>query len=546
MFDYLQKFNTLPQNLRDSVSSPAAMAVILELETKYKIDLAATVMKVMVKTIPLAELSIYFVSDFSLDEQTAKKLTADLKERLFFPVANYLGYNASYSSVLPHTASPLTPVTNSPSEIDRVIKAVGISFASLDLNYRFKNILTTYLKGVRSRVDTRLTLGKEIISGGLGLEHKVIDKIFNICDEIRAGKILPSGKDLFLPNAAILSLPKGEETAKTGLDKIRSLYEKPGSARDIPYDLKAAIVKGEIKKPSVPLNLPIPEEAGEKMLSEHKEEIKPVVKEEIKPVLKEDSRPVIAPIIIAPKVESKVTAPIIAAPKVVLPVPEKEIDQKIIIPVSTPIIPAITKISIPQVPPLKPETALSNNSPVVLKDVPKIIKPPEKKASLFSGLFGSKKEKVLSEIMPVRSMEQTSTSVADLRNSASGATKVSAPVLKQEARIAPKVMGPLEELRYLDLVNFRRFGSSPVEIVAKVESKIRLLEKDGYDKMIGGVAAWRDSPVNSMYLKMGQEALKAGITFKELAATSKNSGNNAFLFWEEIEAIMALNGRLMF
>jgi len=83
MFDYLQKFKTLPQNLRDSVSSPAAMSVISELENRYKIDLAATVMKVMTKIIPLADLSIYFVSDFSLEQDIAKKLTAKLKEKLF-------------------------------------------------------------------------------------------------------------------------------------------------------------------------------------------------------------------------------------------------------------------------------------------------------------------------------------------------------------------------------------------------------------------------------------------------------------------------------
>jgi len=71
MFDYLQKFNTLPASLRDSVSSPAAMDVIAELENKYKIDLASTVMKVMAKIIPLADLSIYFVSDFSLNQETS-------------------------------------------------------------------------------------------------------------------------------------------------------------------------------------------------------------------------------------------------------------------------------------------------------------------------------------------------------------------------------------------------------------------------------------------------------------------------------------------
>src|SRR5680860_59097 len=169
MFDYLQKFNTLPQNLRDSVSSPAAMTVISDLENKYKVDLAATVIKVMAKIIPLADLSIYFVSDFSLDQETAKKLTAELKERLFFPVSNYLGYNASYSSIVPKTV--LAPAHL--AGVEKIIKDSGVVFAGVELNSRLKNILTTYLKGIRSRIDTRMTLNKEVISGGLGLDYKL-------------------------------------------------------------------------------------------------------------------------------------------------------------------------------------------------------------------------------------------------------------------------------------------------------------------------------------------------------------------------------------
>jgi len=536
MFDYLQKFNTLPLNLRESVSSPAAMAVILELENKYKIDLAATVMKVMTKIIPLADLSIYFVSDFSLDQESAKKLTAELKERLFFPVANYLGYNVSYSSVLPKTVLAATPASiKAPTEtikptptvasstfsaVDNIAKASGVSFASLDLTYRFKNILTTYLKGVRSRIDARLTLNKEIISGGLGLDHKTIDKIFKICDELHASQTLPSGEELSLPSGALMSLPVGEEATKSGLEKVRSLYEKPGSARDIPYDLKAAIVNGEIKKPTAPLNLPVPSESQEKLLSEPKEEIKPIV----------------APVVI----------------------PEKKPEIKLAIP-NIPTIPAIPVAPIIPTVPIAMVSAALKVAPIIISPVPKIIKPPEKKPSIFSSLFGAKKNISPTPILkpaqaPVKNLEfQTvpiiKPSIATLRNTAAQVKPVikKAPVIvAPEARQVPRVMSPIDELRYLDLVNFRRFGTSPVESTAKVESKIKLLEKDGYDKMVSGVAAWRESIVNSLYLKMGQEALKAGLTFKQYATNTQTKETNNSLFWEEIEAIMALNGRLMF
>ena len=494
MFDYLQKFNTLPASLRDSVSSPAAMDIIAELENKYKIDLASTVMKVMAKIIPLADLSIYFVSDFSLSQETAKKLTAELKERLFFPVANYLGYNASYSSIVPKTA----PAPAHLAGVEKVIKEAGVVFAGVELNTRFKTILATYLKGVRSRIDTRITLNKEIISGGLGLDHKVIDKIFKVSDEIIAGQTLPSG--------ASMSLPSGNEQAPTGLDKVRALYEKPGEARDIPYDLKAAISTGAIKKPVTALNLPQPIEASEKLLEEGEEEIKPIV------------------------------IPVVTKPfEVVTPV------TPIKIPVVAPVAPIIPPVVVPIIP--------------VVPLEPKINRPPEK-TGLLSNLFHAEAPKqtaqpVVKEVVPPKVTPVAQPSIATLRAEAAAPQKSEFKNTPTQAQIvdikaAPKVMGPVDELRYLDLVNFRRFGTSPEEATAKVESKIKLLEKDGYDKMVSGVLAWRASIVNSVYLKMGQEALTKGISLKQCADNYQLAKNPNYLVWSEIEAIMALNSRLMF
>ena len=48
MFDYLTKFNELPRELREKVSSPAAIVAVDALEKKYGVNLAALVLKVMV------------------------------------------------------------------------------------------------------------------------------------------------------------------------------------------------------------------------------------------------------------------------------------------------------------------------------------------------------------------------------------------------------------------------------------------------------------------------------------------------------------------
>jgi hypothetical protein len=109
----------------------------------------------------------------------------------------------------------------------------------------------------------------------------------------------------------------------------------------------------------------------------------------------------------------------------------------------------------------------------------------------------------------------------------------------------PKIMGPIEELQFLDLINFRRLGKTPAEATAKVFAKIKLLENEGYDKMVAGVRAWRQSPVNRLYLSLGQEAVVKGIFLKDIIAARQKAAQE-YLRLEEIEAIISLNSKLVF
>jgi hypothetical protein len=66
----------------------------------------------------------------------------------------------------------------------------------------------------------------------------------------------------------------------------------------------------------------------------------------------------------------------------------------------------------------------------------------------------------------------------------------------QDVRVVPKIMGPIEELQFLDLINFRRLGKTPEEITTKIFNKVKMLERDGYEKMITGITVWKKSPVS--------------------------------------------------
>jgi hypothetical protein len=118
-------------------------------------------------------------------------------------------------------------------------------------------------------------------------------------------------------------------------------------------------------------------------------------------------------------------------------------------------------------------------------------------------------------------------------------------VRMDDVRTAPRVMGPIEELRFLDLANFRRLGASPAEATAKIFSKIKLLEKSGYDRMTAGIAAWRQSEVNRLYLVMYRESAFKAKPILGIIEQLKASGKN-YLTVEEIDAIMLLNAKLIF
>jgi hypothetical protein len=482
-------------------------------------------MKVMVKSIQLGDLPTIFVSDFSLDIDNARKLTAELKEKLFFVVSNYLGYNASYSSVMPKVA-PISEI----SIPDRVIKESGIIFAGADLGQRFKAVLDTYIKGIRSRIDTRITLSKEIISGGLGLDHKTIDKIFNICDRLSR----PQEETVSSENTNTVN-------PKSGLEKIRALYEQPTAARDIPYDLSAAIAKGEIKKPEAPFSLPIPIESKEKMLSEPAEELKleapgvviptaPTVVPVPEPVAKTRfTSEVKKPATVNPQITSELKMPVSETPQITKPIENN--------------IPVQTRGEVSQ--------GIEAITPIA---PPKIVKPVEK-VSLWSKLFGKKEMNMEIKSMPKPAIPPvnasiSNSSVAARRMEAAASLRAESPKSLENLIVKPKqiprVMSPIDELKYLDLVNFRRLGASPAEAISKIDSKIKLLEKDGYEKKIGGIMAWKQSPVNKIYLKMGQDALKKGESLKDYALAAKKNNVTDLLSWEEIELIIKLNNQFMF
>ena len=477
MFDYLQQFNKLPKELREKVSSPAAMAILSSLENKYGVSLAMLVIQIMIKQVLIKDLVPYLIEEMSLTPDKAQSLSQELQERLFFSVATYLGLK--------------TPPSLNPEEkeLQVLMKENSIILPSQELMNRCRQILLTYRKGIRTKIDVRAALEKPVAQGGLGLEVAVVDRLLRSLEKSPVATSLPQA------SAAFTDLVNKNEASS--------------------YDLKSALARGAVKppaelmskfkSPAAKLNLQPELEAPEKTLAL---EDKGTVKENLPLSVQEKSIP-----------PSMVVKPLSSEPKL-----EKSNSQ----------------VMSPQPP----------AAPAEKKEVEANKFAPAPKSRLWSKLFKAQEKKAE---MPLKKISVSSDHLAEAVRAAAQAAPASVrpaasietKTKMEDVRARPKVMGPLEELRYLDLVNFRRLGDSPKAITDKIVMKIKLLEKDGYDRMVEGVQSWRQSPVNRIYVRLAQEAVAKGITLRD-AVAARQAANKETLSMEEIEAIVAMNSRLMF
>ena len=511
MFDYLQQFNRLPKELRDAVSSSEAMKALDETESNHGVRLASAVMRLMVKDLTLDKLPLFLASEFSLNEEEARQITTELKNGALKKAASYLGF------------APLVSADTFDLRIAEILKTGAVSFASQSLVDRFKIIAKTYLRGVRNKIDTRLVMQKSVEAGGLGLAAGKADEIFLLLDGASSEK-MPAKKSSPLDTLIAKETVHAEYNLAAAIEarKKKLLAEKELPAqpeeKDFPLeekqkDLPLPETKAPAGQNNIPHNLPFiqVERKKEAAVVAEPDEIaaflkKISVSDEAAPVSAPEKKP-------EPIQETAPAAPAVPPVSVAPMVPKKEGLQ---IKVNQ-----APKINIPDVPsaPAKivAATATVNEKPADFQPIPTshLVTPPRPAMPV-----GPK-------IAPVAPAGEQSR------------------VRMDDVRVAPTVMGPIEELRFLDLVNFRRLAPTPVEATNKILAKIKLLEKSGYDRMTAGIAAWRQSETNRVYLKMCRES---AFKSKPLSAIIANclAQKEDCLNQEEIDAVMSLNAKLLF
>lgn len=472
MFDYFQKYNNLPKDLRDKVGSADVVKAIGEIEKKFGVDLAVLVMKIMVKEVLYKNLENELATQFNLDFAHARELAGEMKEKIFKNVSDYLIKEEAARPVVlkqniplvsPKIAVPLAPTkaaSESPKVFERqwiaskpevktssfffsaedeeevkklakkidntgqveaqediekrvgqVISETDINFGSEALSGRFKDIIRTYVKGIRNKVETRQALLKPIQAGGLGFDNDSVENVLNISSKFLSFTKIPSQ----LPPKKFI-LPED----KVDRNKLESL--KKLGARDLEYDFS-------------------------KMKPKEKEEEKKAEKPEayIKLDLSHE----------------------LPAPKIMPIQPSKKIE------------------------PAKIETEVRNK--------------------------------------------------IDFRPLA----PVSGKIKMEDVKQIPRAMGPIDELRYMDLINFHRLGKDPVAAANKIKEKIKLLEEEDYVKKVEAVRAWRQSPINKLYLAMGEASISQGKPV-DVIIEERKSAKEDYLGTQEFEAVMDLNKSIRF
>lgn len=585
MFDYIQKFNSLPREIREKVSTSTTVEKIEEMELKFDVNLAPLIMKVMVGDVKVDELKDHLIQEMSYGEERAKELKEELISNIFVKAADHLGLkkggeeqgeSKEQESEEQTQGVEEGDLTFNPEErevqgladkiedyeeldplryqiekkADKIVKEVDINFSSEFLFSRLKIIIITYLKSIRNQTNTRQALAKEVSSGGLGLEDAEIDNILNAA---KREKMDLEEKPYFHPSDVQYTSDYGGDltTYKASPSREQGKGRKQQSQeKDISRSQPDKKIKGQQSSLS--------EEREQEQEEQEKQPQKG------RSSLDRDKKRVLMQ-------EDKEGSPGIDLERIG---GERDIDYDL-----KSVLEQKYKQGRTEDQKKKEEVSTEPTKGESLKEQKQEPekgerdKEQEKKKGLFGRMFSGadkapqeqekdkskeqkaeeKKIEVKKEAEEVKKQErikekkkreekqkeQTFIKQRSEQEQDKGKKRV------EDIKPAPKSMSPTDELRYMDVVTFRRLGEDSNDRIEKIKKKIDLLGKESLGKMFEGIKAWRQSPVNKMYINMGQQSMNQGKDIKTIIKERK-SNDQDYLTETEFNAVLELNKKLRF
>lgn len=505
MLEYLQQYNNLPQSLRDALAAPGIIAAIHNLETKYKISLALVVIKAAIGELTPANLAASLVTDCKLAESDAARLASDLKQSIFFVLP---AFKASPIVKLESQAAPALRQESGSSEskaavavasvgtstvderVTDLIKKAKIDLASQSLIDRLRQILRTYLLGVRDRIAAMDALTKPIELGGLAFSKVLAEDLLRIADGKTAATLSQN-----VNTRPSLPVSLDSTSRELGYDLMTALAAKGQAKAPInPLSTQSRLAQQQqanpnavIKKTVLPTNLPWQADGTRTAMGSGSGVVKasPIVK------LSNES-----------KVESQKVESLVKATSAVLSTSPVVVEKKVELAPALNAKPVITDVA-----KTTPRPSIATEV-TVIKDVPAMV---------------TKKSEPVVKVAPER-----------YNKTESGEIKM------DDVHFTPRVFTPIDELKYMTLKNFRNLNADPVAATEIVKHKLEALAKDDFSWRLEGISAWKQCPVNKMYVDIYHTAMSEGKQIGQVIEAKQKASPEA-LTSAEFEAIFSFN-----
>lgn len=534
MLEYLEKFNNLPADVKQEISSGPVLLAIESLEEKYGVSLASFVMRVMVGELYYKNITANLIVEYDLDAAVAEELEKELKEKVFAGVLNYLeGGQAVRAKAAPEVTSPFFINKNVPAAPPKEAPKSASSSLPASQQAFQEPAVSSPKEGAKSgsnvvlpgpivrRAPVSAAPAKNFLEddekdiAAMGKVTASFKPAIDGKNEVMLGEII---KEANISFASADLVKRFQEIISTYLRGIRTKVEVK---ENLLKDVASGGVKMEVAEADRVLAI-----AQKKLTAEEDRNStgRSLVnarttgegtsftfnKEEIERALEG-------------RAEAKKGG--------MIDLGGRDADYDLA---------ALSKKN----PAIK---AAGANEAVSLTGNIAPASPVASKIDLgkMSSQAVAPQKDEEKNILPV---QQTPFGMAQGRPDADAKRTAAVSGNKrrmEDIKLAPKIMSPVDELAYMDLVNFRRLDQRPALRIAKIEEKISLLEKEGIDKKIEGIKAWRNNPVNKTYLSMGQESITEGKNINDIIKDREEQGLN-YLTNEEFEAVMDLNDNLRF
>lgn len=149
----------------------------------------------------------------------------------------------------------------------------------------------------------------------------------------------------------------------------------------------------------------------------------------------------------------------------------------------------------------------------------------------------AKKQALIDAPLVAPALAKAEVSTPTVHKTVHGTQKVTDIIYKKQT------LGPIDELGTMSIGDFRILASRPQDLLDVVLEKIAVIAQDGYEERLKAVQAWKQSPVNLMYVRLLRDAIRSQRAIPEIIAEIRGKGEEV-LSPAEVEAVMAINKRL--